>query len=67
MYAMDIGRHHGTRGKMPATTRTMNATAAATTQKSSETRPDEKRIGRRQSDGVSAGLIEEVFMVLAPW
>ena len=38
MRASDIARHHGTRGKMPATTRTMNSTAAVTAQLSSEKR-----------------------------
>src|SRR5437588_1336054 len=38
--AIDIARHHGTRGNTPATTRTMKMTAAVTAQVSSEKRGD---------------------------
>jgi hypothetical protein len=63
---MDIARHHGTRGKMPATTSTIKITAAATAQESSENRSNEKRGGRARAVAVSAGEIEEVVMVRAP-
>jgi hypothetical protein len=63
---MDIARHHGTRGKMPATTRTIKITAAATAQESSENLPSEKRGARARAGVVSAGEIEEVVMVRAP-
>jgi hypothetical protein len=63
---MDIARHHGTRGKMPATTRTMKITAAATAQESSENLSSEKRGARVRLRAESAGEIEEVVMVRAP-
>jgi hypothetical protein len=63
---MDIARHHGTRGKMPATTRTIKITAAATAQESSENLSGETRGARARAGGVSAGEIEEVVMVRAP-
>ena len=55
--AIDIARHQGTRGKTPATTRTMKITAAETAQASGE-----KRAVRA---GV-AGTPEEIVMVRAP-
>jgi hypothetical protein len=58
---MDIARHHGTRGKMPATTSTIKITAAATAQVSNE-----KRGARVRAGVVSAGEMEEVVMVRAP-
>src|SRR5438128_5481952 len=56
--ANDIARHHGTRGKMPATTRTMKRTAAVTAQESSDSQSGEKR-------GVF-GEVVVVDMVRAP-
>jgi hypothetical protein len=58
---MDIARHQGTRGKIPATTSTMKITAAATAQVSKE-----KRGARARAGVVSVGEIEEVVMVRAP-
>jgi hypothetical protein len=59
---MDIARHHGTSGKIPATTSTMKITAAATAHVSNE-----KRGARARAGAVPAGDIEEVVMVRAPW
>jgi hypothetical protein len=64
---MDIARHQGTRGKIPATTSTMKITAAATAQESSENRSKEKRGARARVGAVSVGETEEVVMVPAPW
>jgi hypothetical protein len=64
--AMNIARHHGTRGKMPATTRMMKITAAAIAQESSENRRRKKRGGAARAGAVPAGEIEEGAMVLAP-
>jgi hypothetical protein len=64
--AMDIARHHGTRGKMPAMTSKMKITAAATAQESSENRRREKRGRAARAGTVSAGEIEEGVMIRAP-
>jgi len=63
---MDIARHHGTRGKIPATTSTIKMTAAATAQESSENLSNDKRGARARAGAVSGGEIEEVVMVRAP-